>query len=96
MNAVEIEEAVSELAQQPFDAKEFPFSFLKAFGNKDTTIKMLRSSKSSTNISDIQDGVLQRNNVHMAVCNEGDTNAVLTSLKQSAATTKGKVKTLGY
>lgn len=94
MNAVEIEEAVSELAQQPFDAKEFPYSFLKAFGNKDTTIKMLRSSKSSTNTSDIQDGVLQRNNVHMAVCKEGETNAVLTSLKQSAATTKGKVKTI--
>jgi len=27
MNAVEIEEAVSELAAQPFDAQEFPFAF---------------------------------------------------------------------
>ena len=39
MNAVEIEEAVSELALQPFEAQEFPFSFLEAFGNKTTTIK---------------------------------------------------------
>lgn len=31
MNAVEIETAVSELAEQPFDAAEFPFAFLQAF-----------------------------------------------------------------
>ena len=37
MNAVEIESALSELALQPFDAVEFPFAFLAAFGNKDTT-----------------------------------------------------------
>jgi hypothetical protein len=34
MNAVEIEEAVSQLAGAPFDAEEFPFAFLEAFGNK--------------------------------------------------------------
>ena len=33
MNAVEIEEAVSELAAAPFDAAEFPFAFLSAFGS---------------------------------------------------------------
>ncbi|WP_262895010.1 hypothetical protein [Tamlana sp. s12] len=33
MNAVEIEEVVSELALKPFEAEEFPFSFLVAFGN---------------------------------------------------------------
>ena len=38
MNAVEIEEAVSELAGAPFDPDEFPFAFLTAFGNKDTTM----------------------------------------------------------
>jgi hypothetical protein len=36
MNAVEIEEAVSTLAAQPFNAEEFPYEFLAAFGNKDT------------------------------------------------------------
>ncbi|MEK9748631.1 MAG: type IIL restriction-modification enzyme MmeI [Pseudomonadales bacterium] len=43
MNAVEIEEAISELAMQPFDAEEFPFAFLRAFANKETTIKRLKS-----------------------------------------------------
>jgi hypothetical protein len=44
MNAVEIEEAISALAGDVFDAVEFPFAFLQAFGNKDTTIKRLRIS----------------------------------------------------
>ena len=43
MNAVEIEKAISELAEQAFDPAEFPFAFLQAFGNKETTIKKLRS-----------------------------------------------------
>ena len=43
MNAVEIEEAVSKLAEQSFDAEGFPYLFLQAFGNKDTTIKRLRT-----------------------------------------------------
>ena len=55
MNAVEIEEAVSALAQQPFDATEFPFALLAAFGNKDTTIRRLR--KGETNASDVPGGV---------------------------------------
>ncbi len=39
MNAVEIEQAISELAEQPFDAAEFAYEFLLALGNKETTIK---------------------------------------------------------
>jgi hypothetical protein len=34
MNAVEIEEAVSALAEQQFDRAEFPYRFLEAFGNR--------------------------------------------------------------
>lgn len=45
MNAVEIEEAISALSEQPFDVTEFPFSFLEAFSNKATTIKRLRSGR---------------------------------------------------
>ena len=56
MNAVEIEEAISALAEQPFDGAEFPFAFLQAFGNKETTIKRLR--KGESNKSDLG-GVLQ-------------------------------------
>ena len=47
MNAVEIEEAVSTLVENPFDAEEFPYALLAAFGNKKTTINRLR--KGDTN-----------------------------------------------
>jgi hypothetical protein len=50
VNAVEIEEAISALAEQPFDAQEFPFTFLEAFGNKPTTIKRLRSGAQTSPI----------------------------------------------
>jgi hypothetical protein len=33
MNAVEIEEAVTALAEEVFDATEFPFAFLQAFSS---------------------------------------------------------------
>lgn len=56
MNAVEIEQAISDLAERPFDPVEFPFAFLEAFGNKDTTLRWLRSAAS--NKSDLG-GVLQ-------------------------------------
>ena len=74
MNAVEIEEAVSRLAEQPFEASEFAYQFLEAFGNKDATIQRLRSTgKNTTNKSDVvEDGVvsvLQRNNIHVATLN---------------------------
>lgn len=90
MNAVEIEEAASTLAEQPFDPDSFPFSFLEAFGNKETTIKRLRSG--TTNQSDIAGGVLQRNNIHIKICSEGQVPATLNALRESPATTKQKVK----
>ena len=90
MNAVEIEEAISQLADQPFDPDSFPYAFLEAFGNKETTIKRLKSG--SSNASDIEGGVLQRNNIHIAVCAEGDVTKTLAQLKSSPATTKAKAK----
>src|SRR4029078_12123255 len=89
MNAVEIEEAVSKLADQPFDGESFPFAFLEAFGNKETTIRKLRAGAS--NQSDVG-GVLQRNNIHIKVCQEGDVTATLAAVKASVATTKQKAK----
>ena len=89
MNAVEIEEAISNLAREPFDPVEFPFEFLEAFGNKATTIKRLRSG--ATNNSDV-DGVLQRGNIHIKVSPEGEAAATLTALKASPATTRSKAK----
>jgi hypothetical protein len=89
MNAVEIEEAVSSLAEEPFDAVEFPFVFLEAFGNKATTIKKLRSG--SSNQSDLG-GVLQRNQIHLKVCAIGAVGETLTALRESPATVKQKAK----
>lgn len=90
MNAVEIEAAVSELAAKPFDAQEFAFDFLRAFGNKETTIKKLRAGQS--NSSDIQNGVLQRNHIHIAVCDQDKVSEVLKALRESKATEKAKAK----
>ena len=89
MNAVEIEEAISALAEQPFDKAEFPYVFLEAFGNKATTIKRLRSG--SSNKSDLG-GVLQTNNIHFKVCDDGTVTQTLAALKASPATAKAKAK----
>ena len=89
MNAVEIEEAISHLAEEAFDAASFPYAFLEAFGNKATTIKLLQSG--SSNKSDIG-GVLQTNNIHISVCAEGEVTATLNTLKASPATAKAKAK----
>ncbi len=86
MNAVEIEEAISALAELPFDGGEFPFAFLQAFGNKDATIKRLRAG--STNASDLPGGVLQRSNIHIAVAAPGAVTQTLAALRASPATAK--------
>ncbi|SFI23997.1 hypothetical protein SAMN04515618_114123 [Collimonas sp. OK307] len=90
MNVVEIEAAISELAFQPLDVAEFPFAFLAAFGNKDTALKRLRTG--NNNASDVPGGVLQRNNIHIAVCEVGTVSETLKALRTSPATTKAKAK----
>jgi len=59
LNAVEIEEAITHLAEQPFDT---------------------------------EGGVLQRSNIHIAVCGEGDVTKTLGKLKASPTTSKAKAK----
>ena len=90
MNAVEIEEAISELAGRAFARQEFPFAFLEAFGNKATTLKKLKSGVS--NASDVEGGVLQRNNIHIAVCEPGAVGATLTRLRESPKTSSARAK----
>ncbi|HUR35950.1 MAG TPA: type IIL restriction-modification enzyme MmeI [Vicinamibacterales bacterium] len=89
MNAVEIEQAITDLAEQPFDRANFPYAFLEAFGNKEATIKRLRTG--ATNKSDLG-GVLQTSNIHILTCDEGQVSATLKALKESPATTKAKAK----
>jgi len=100
LNAIEIEEAVSELVARPFEAAEFPYAFLEAFGNTPTTLKRLRAAgKSTTNYSDVAGGVLQRNNIHLATCAPGEVEQTLTALRASPATAKyseGKNKGLKF
>jgi hypothetical protein len=89
MNAVEIEQAVSDLFAVPLDPAEFPYSFLRAFGNKETTLKKLRTG--DTNKSDVG-GVLQRNNIHIAVATVGQVSGALAAIRESPATSRHKVK----
>jgi hypothetical protein len=89
LNAVEIEEAISQLADQPFDPENFPYAFLEAFGNKETTIKRLRAGAS--NKSDLG-GVLQTSNIHIVTCDAEQVTKTLKALKESPATAKAKAK----
>lgn len=89
MNAVEIEQAITDLAEQPFEAAKFPYAFLEAFGNKETTIKRLRAGAS--NKSDLG-GVLQTSNIHIKVCAEGEVTKTLTALRDSPSTVRARVK----
>jgi hypothetical protein len=89
MNAVEIEEAVSALAAAPFDPAEFPFAFLRAFGNRETTLNRLRRGES--NKSDLG-GVLQTNNIHVATAAPGQVTATLAALRASPATQRARAK----
>ena len=90
MNAIEIEQAISELAEQAFDAEEFPFQFLEAFGNPATTIKRLRSG--NTNKSDVDGAVLQRSNIHLSVVPVGEVGSALIALRESPQTEKQKAQ----
>lgn len=92
MNAVEVEEALTLLFEKPFDPEEFPYEFLRAFGNKDTTIKRLQ--KGSTNKSDLPGGLLQRRNIHLLICEPGEVAKGLELLRESPATAKHKVRFL--
>ena len=81
MNAIEIEEAVSRLAEEPFAPEGFALAFLEAFGNKTTTLKRLKTG--TTNKSDVSGGVLQRSNIHIATCEKGEVADTLTVLRES-------------
>jgi len=90
VNGVEIDEAISQLAEHIFDAATFPFAFLGAFGNKEATIKCLNMPVG--NKSDIDGAPLQASNIHIATCMKADVANMLGRLKSSPATTKQKAK----
>jgi hypothetical protein len=95
MNAVEIEAALSDLSDAPFNVDTFPYDFLAAFGHKDTVLNRLRSG--NTNASDIVASagavnVLLRNHIHLTVCAAGAVHAALQALLASPASAKAKAK----
>lgn len=87
MNPVEIEEAVARLAETEFNPGEFAYEFLRAFGNKDTTIRRLQTGAS--NRSDIG-GVLQAGHVHILTCKNGSVPSAMRALRDSKATKNPK------
>ena len=84
MNEVEVEAALSDLAEAALNAAEFPYQFLAAFGNKEVALRKLRTGHSNT--SDLTSGVLLRNNIHLATCEAGAVGPTLQALKSSPAT----------
>jgi hypothetical protein len=93
MNAVEIEEAISELAAGAFDPVKFPFQFLAAFGNNEVTLKRLQKvGTGGTNYTDLPGAVLQRNHIHLAVCRPGAVRETIEALRASAKNRPNKVK----
>lgn len=93
VSPVEIEEALFEVAQAAFDPAEFPFQFLAAFGNNEVTLKRLRKvGAGGTNLSDIPGAVLQRNHVHLAVCEPGRVRETFEALKASSKNASYRIK----
>ncbi len=90
INAAEIEQAISDLTLQPIAAAEFPFALVAAFGNDETTLRRLLAGDYKA--SDVPGGVLQRHNIHIAICQAGSTSAGRHALRSSLATAKGKAK----
>jgi hypothetical protein len=90
MNPGEILEAIEELALETFDANEFPFQFLRAFGNKETAIQRLRAG--NTNQSDVAGALLQRGNIHIATCAGGAVDSTLRALRDSPKTASQKAR----
>ena len=89
MNAVEILEAVSELAEQPFDPEELLVQFVAAFGNRHTTLKRRRTGVSNKLAVG---GVPQTKNILIATCALGQTHATLASFRTSAVSACQKAR----
>ena len=90
MNAVEIEEAVAELIQQPYEPVAFITGFMAAYGASATTITRLKGGDGNT--SDLPGGVLWKKWVHFQPAAEGQASNVLDAIEASRKTAQGKVR----
>lgn len=90
MNAVEIEEAVAELIQQPYEPVAFITGFMAAYGASAATITRLKGGDGNT--SDLPGGVLWRKWVHFQPAAKGQASNVLDAIEASRKTAQGKVR----
>ena len=90
MKPQEIVEAVAELFEKPYEASEFPFDFLRAFGNNETAIKKLRMG--DVKPSDVPHGVVRSGQIHLATCEPGGVERTLAALRSSPRNGPSKVK----
>lgn len=90
MNAVEIEEAVTELTQQPYEPVAFITGFMAAYGASATTITRLKGGDGNT--SDLLNGILWKKWVHFQPAAEGQAASVLDAIEASRKTAQGKVR----
>lgn len=90
MNVIEIEEAVADIAEKPFDEDDFFYDFMAAYGANPTTITRLKDG--STNKTDIPNGILWRNWVHYIPNPAEGLSMALERLETSAATKRGKCR----
>lgn len=91
MNIVDIEQALTEIAQKPYNPQSLGLEFVAAFAKSSTTLKRL---KESTNESDIPNGLLWRGYMHYAPAQRGMAAEILEQLKLSKASAKHKVRLL--
>lgn len=90
MNAVEIEEAVTELTQQPYEPVTFITGFMAAYGASATTITRLKGGDGNT--SDLAGGILWKKWLHFQPAAEGQASNVLDAIEASRKTAQGKVR----
>lgn len=90
MNAVEIEEAVAELIQQPYEPVAFITGFMAAYGASATTITRLKGGDGNT--SDLADGILWKKWIHFQPAAGGQASNVLDAIEASRKTAQGKVR----
>ena len=81
MNGVEIVEAVSVLAEGPFDQPGFPYASIEAFFHKKATIYKLKMG--DANKSDIERGNLQKINIHNSMGSRDDASKTLVAQPRS-------------
>lgn len=90
MNVIEIEEALSELAQASFNPEAFIWEFMASYGAPKSTIARLQTGDGNT--SDVPGGVIWRKWLHFKACQIGQTTQALDALESSKKVAKAKVR----